>query len=101
MKIHQIPLGTRFEYEGEEYAKTGPQLAIGKHGQRLIPKYAVLKPLGETASAPAAAGRSESLPHAQVLAAFERYHARCSALVPDTQRVELEAARMEFLKAMN
>jgi uncharacterized protein (DUF1330 family) len=45
MKIHQLPMGARFEYEGAEYVKTGPQLASGAGGQKLIPKYAVLKPL--------------------------------------------------------
>lgn len=24
MKIHQLPMGARFEFEGEEYVKTGP-----------------------------------------------------------------------------
>lgn len=51
MKIHQLPLGARFAYEGAEYVKTGPQLASGPSGQRLIPKYAVLAPLDGKASA--------------------------------------------------
>lgn len=38
-------MGARFEYEGVEYVKTGPQLASGPGGQKLIPKYAVLRPL--------------------------------------------------------
>ena len=45
MKIHQLPQGARFEYEDEEYVKTGPLFGTGKAGQRLIPRYAVLKPL--------------------------------------------------------
>lgn len=27
MKIHQLPMGARFEFEGAEYVKTGPLLA--------------------------------------------------------------------------
>jgi hypothetical protein len=50
MKIHQLPPGARFEYEGEEYVKTGPLLGTGKGGQRLIPKYAVLKVQGTSES---------------------------------------------------
>ena len=49
MKIHLLPMGARFVYEGEEYVKTGPLFASGKGGQRLIPKYAVLTPLGDQA----------------------------------------------------
>jgi len=30
MKIHQLPQGARFDYEGEEYVKTGPLFATGK-----------------------------------------------------------------------
>lgn len=59
MKIHQLPMGARFEYEGQTYVKTGPLLGAGAGGQRLIPKYAVLKvPDG---SAPAARGTGSTM----------------------------------------
>ena len=45
MKIHQLPIGGRFEYEGVEYVKTAPLFATANGKQRLIPKYAVLKVL--------------------------------------------------------
>ncbi|MCX7162613.1 MAG: hypothetical protein NT083_06165 [Rhodocyclales bacterium] len=32
MKIHQLPQGARFEYEGSEYVKTGPLSGTGKEG---------------------------------------------------------------------
>jgi len=99
MKIHQLPMGARFVFEGEEYVKTGPMVATGKSGQRLIPKYAVLKPLGDAAAAPAAAP-SDTLTRASVLAAFDAFHARCEALVAEDSRGELEAARAEFFAAL-
>jgi len=98
MKIHQLPMGARFAYEGEEYVKTGPLLATGKGGQRLIPKYALLQPL-DAALRPAGQA-PESLPRAAVLAAFERFQAACAPLVPAERQGELAAARADFLKAL-
>jgi hypothetical protein len=97
MKIQQLPMGARFEFEGEEYVKAGPQIGAGKGGQRLIPRYAVLRPLD--GAAPAAA-RPSLLEREAVLAAFERYHAACAGLVPDSGRGELAAARADFLKVL-
>jgi hypothetical protein len=97
MKIHQLPMGARFEYEGQEYVKTGPQIGAGKTGQRLIPKYAVLTVAGEGAPKPAP---PPPLSREGVVAAFDLYHARCAALVPAEKRGELEAARADFLQAL-
>lgn len=99
MKIHQLPMGARFVFEGEEYVKTGPMVATSQSGQRLIPKYAMLEPLGDVAAAPAAAP-SDTLKRAAVLAAFQAYHARCEALVAEDNRGELQAARAEFLATL-
>lgn len=98
MKIHQLPMGARFEYEGAEYTKTGPLLGTGPGGQRLIPKYAVLKPLD---GAVAAAPKASTVARAAVQVALARYHARCAALVPDDGQALLEAAREEFLKSLD
>lgn len=93
-------MGARFEYEGEEYVKTGPIFAAGKSGgQRLIPKYAVLRPLDEP---PAAAGkRGREMGKAAMLAAFQGFYARCRELVPDEYQEKLEAARQEFMRALD
>jgi hypothetical protein len=99
MKIHQLPLGARFEYEGAEYVKTGPMFATGPAGQRMIPKYAVLKPLVGTDAAPEAA-QSETVLRAEVLKAFGTFYLRCAALVPEGERGDLEAARGTFLKTL-
>ena len=100
MKIHQLPIGARFEFEGEEYVKTGPMFATSQGGQRMIPKYAVLKPLGGVDAAPDT-GQSETVLRAEVLKAFGTLYLRCATLVPEVNRGELEAARGAFLKTLS
>ena len=96
MKIHQLPQGARFEYEDEEYVKTGPLFATGKGGQRLIPKYAVLKPLGEVAEIPGKVS-SDSISRAAVLDGVATFYTDCKALVPDDKQALLSAAHKRFL----
>ncbi|MFZ2855223.1 MAG: hypothetical protein WAZ34_14065 [Rhodocyclaceae bacterium] len=97
MKIHQLTNGARFEYEGEAYVKTGPMFATGKGGQRMIPKYAVLKPLGDGE----AAQKRDTLPKARVLDAFDAFYAACQTLLPENRQPALDAARDRFLKALD
>jgi hypothetical protein len=99
MKIHQIPNGTRFEYEGEEYVKTGPLFAAGKGGQRLIPKYAVLRVLGDVEPVHVAA-MAKSIAVDDVELAFEQFYADCKTWVPGSQESALAAARQRFLAAV-
>jgi len=98
MKIHQLPQGARFEYEGIEYVKTGPLTGTGKAGPRFIPRYAVLKPLDNagTSSTP----KSDALPRADVIQAFDTFYAECKALVPEDKQIALDAARNRFLKVL-
>jgi hypothetical protein len=98
MKIHQLPMGARFEYAGQSYVKTGPLIGSGESGQRLIPKYAVLKVLDGCAPEPAAP--VTPLTRDAVLAAFAAYHATCAALVVPEHRPALEQARMAFHEAI-
>jgi hypothetical protein len=99
MKIHQLQPGARFEYEGNEYVKTGPMSGTGKGGQRLIPRYAVLKPLdnAETTRGP----RSDTLQRSGVFRAFDTFYAECKALVPEDKQVALDDARERLLKALD
>jgi len=97
MKIHQLPHGARFEYEGEEYVKTGPMLGTGKGGQRFFPKYAVLKPLGGVEGAPGKT-KHDSVSKANVLKAFETFYAECKRQVPEDRQTALDVARERFLK---
>jgi hypothetical protein len=98
MKIHQLPMGARFEYAGQEYVKTGPFLGSGAGGQRLIPKYAVLKVLD--GSVPMSAVQVAPLSRDAVLAAFEDYYATCATLIPQDRQPALDVARAAFLKAI-
>jgi hypothetical protein len=98
MKIHELPMGARFEYEGEEYSKTGPLFATGKGGQRLIPKYAVLRVLD--GSQPVVAKAETPLVRADVRKAFDVFCDQCAELVPDANRPALQTAREAFLKVL-
>ncbi|WP_153110950.1 hypothetical protein [Propionivibrio limicola] len=97
MKIHQLALGARFEYEGEEYVKTGPLLGSGKRGQRLIPRYAVLKPLD---GVPPQEAPRDAVAKTDVVRAFEVFCEECRELVPEDRQAALEAGRERFLKAL-
>lgn len=99
MKITQLPMGARFEYEGKEYVKTGPMFGSGEGGQKLIPKYAVLKPLGGV-PLPETKPGSEMVKRALVLAAFDAFYAECATLMPVTRVSKLQAARERFLQAL-
>jgi hypothetical protein len=98
MKIHQLPMGAHFEYEGKEYVKTGPMFGSGEGGQRLFPKYAVLKPLGEHAVAETS--KSETLPRLAVLKAFDAFYAECASLIPVPRVMRLQEAKDRFLRAL-
>ena len=100
MKIHQLPLGGRFEYEGEEYVKTGPMTGAGSSGQRFFPKYAVLKPLGDVGGV-APDAKSSSVPRAGVLEAFEIFYAECRAWVGADGEAALVEARHRFLQTLS
>jgi hypothetical protein len=101
MKIHQLPHGARFEYEGAEYVKTGPLLATGDGGrQRLIPRYAVLKPLERAEGTPATT-KPAALSSARVRSAFDEFYGDCKRLVPADGHMALAAARDRFLEALD
>lgn len=100
MKLTQLPLGARFEYDGEIFTKTGPMTAASeKHGQRMIPRYAVLKP-ADGFTPPAQPEAARTLDEAAVLAAFERFFGTALRLSDDFSKAELEAARQKFLAAL-
>ncbi len=110
MKFQQLPLGARFEFEGRVYVKVGPMAASAEDGggQRLIPRWAVLKPLdGAAGATPKRPARQ--LDEAAVTAAFEAYHAACARLLDEActdvdrgmaLRTGLARARGRFLQAL-
>ena len=100
MKLTQLPLGARFEYDGKIFTKTGPMTAASeKHGQRMIPRYAVLKP-ADGFTPPAQPEAARTLDEATVLAAFERFFGTALRLSDDFSKAELEVARQKFLAAL-
>lgn len=99
MKIHQLPMNARFEYEGHEYVKTGPLLATGPGGQRLIPKYAVLKMIG--AEIAGCTKKANGFSKEAVRKSFEAFYTQCATLVPADRHAELQAARNEFLRELD
>lgn len=100
MKLHDFATGSRFEYDGQIFVKTGPLTAASENGcQRIIPRYAVLKPLDTGTPASAAAARGK-LDKKTVLAAFDHFYQRCSPLVDSAALPELESARQRFIAAL-
>lgn len=109
MKFSQLPIGARFEFEGKAYVKTGPIAASSQEGgQRMIPRYAVLRPLDGTAPVePPKASRS--LDETTVKAAFDAFYRDLGRLLDDTveddDRLDaahrrLSSARDRFLAAL-
>ena len=104
MKFQMLAIGARFEFEAKEYVKTGPLTASSDGVQRMIPRFAVLKPLD--AGVEPARKPPRNLDEAVVLAAFETFFAESMYLLqtlpsdPDQTRTsiaELAAARQRFL----
>lgn len=104
MKFQMLAVGARFEFEGKEYVKTGPLTASSDGVQRMIPRFAVLKPL-DTPVEPARK-TPRKLDEAAVLAAFERFFAESTRLLQtlpadaDQARTchdEFAAARQRYL----
>ncbi|TVT51193.1 MAG: hypothetical protein FHP94_02495 [Denitromonas halophila] len=100
MKLNQLPLGARFEYQGKILTKSGPMTgATEKGGSVFIPKFAVLKPVdGEAPPPPPKVSRTVDAD--VVLAAFEAYHGTAMRLVDESGRMGLAEARARFIAAM-
>jgi hypothetical protein len=112
MKFQLLPIGARFEYEGKAYVKTGPLTAATEGGgQRMIPRFALLRPLdGAVAETPRRSRNpDDSVAMARVMAALEAFHGECALLLQavagdaareQSARAELDAARQRFLEAL-
>lgn len=101
MKLQHLQIGDSFEYEGVIYVKTGPLTASSEPGgQRIIPRYAMLRPLNTPADEAKCAG-SSGVDTAKVRMAFTTLFETCNRLVDDEGRQELAKARTRFLKALD
>ena len=100
MKLQHLPIGARFEYEGKVFVKTGPLTAASEEGgQKIIPRYAVLKPLDVPQSeAPATPGRR--LDPARVRKAFDVFYEAALKAAEPAQVDGLAAARQRFLDSL-
>jgi len=77
MRFPQLPIGARFEFQGTIYSKTSALLASAEDGsgQRIIPKYADLKPADGGRSEATQPPRLAQVDLAALNAAIEAYHA--------------------------
>ena len=101
MKLHQLAMGARFEYEGKVFTKTGPITASADEGgQQMIPRYASLKPfaLPEPEMAPGVAVRK--LDPLRVRQAFDTFYEICVQQATPSGLEALEAARLIFLRGL-
>lgn len=72
MKLQDLPVGARFEYQGRIFVKTGPITATAEDGgQRMIPRYADLRPLDPLPEKPPASQRM--LDETRVRDAFDEF----------------------------
>jgi hypothetical protein len=109
MKFSHLPIGARFEFEGKVYVKTGPIAASSEGGgQRMIPRYAMLRPLDGSVPVPPPKP-ANSLDEARVLAAFDPFYQECGRVLDeaveddarlDAARRKLSSARARFLASL-
>lgn len=105
MKFGQLPVGTRFDYEGVQYVKTGPLVAAPEDGgaQRFLGRYADVRVLVSTP--PARANTGSDWP-----SAFDALYAECVAAIDALSasdptaatraKQHLEAARQRLLSGV-
>ncbi|HUW28651.1 MAG TPA: hypothetical protein VMV97_08575 [Sulfuriferula sp.] len=84
MKFPQLPVGAQFELDGKTYTKVSPLVAAAEDGsgQRVIPRYAVLRPIGEPVQAKAAEHAGQLDPD-KVRVAFARFEADAMRLLDE------------------
>lgn len=84
MKFPHLPIGAQFEFDGKAYTKVSPLVAAAENGsgQRVIPRYAMLKSVGEPVQTTAAA-HARQLDEGRVLAAFELFRTECARLLDE------------------
>lgn len=111
-KFSLLAIGDAFEYQGEQYTKSGPLTAsrLDNGSQRMIPRSAVVAPLSATISTVSEV-KAKQLPAEEVLEAFEQYHKGCKEWLAMTEKVDealaarigeaMETARERFLAELD
>ncbi len=116
VKFHEIPIGQRFSFEGEIYAKTGPVMAVCERdgARRLMRRSSeVTLAAAETATPGHEQSAADApLTRGQVLLAFERFSELCyrclhemaengdTAKLEDVRRA-LQRGQSEFVAALS
>ena len=113
MKFHLLPVGEKFEYQGEIYIKADKLIAnselTGKN--RLIPRSANVQPVNEQPSSTPRVIDEHQVQTAKVLEEFDKYHQYCKQCLSDISSSvdsntvnnkisELEAARKRFIDSL-
>lgn len=90
MKFQHLPIGARFEFEGKRFTKTNPLVASEEGGgQRMIPRYAVLRGLDEN-MAKTADVKVSDLDVNAVLAAFTEFESAAVQLLHEVAGIGTE-----------
>lgn len=94
MKFPQVPVGGRFDYQGETLVKVGPMTACNERGgdARLIPRSAVVTPVGATPEVPPVAPILTQALVREALAAFEARLRSAIGALDQAERGPIEAA---------
>lgn len=88
MKFQHLPIGARFEFEGRWYTKVGPLVAAEEGGgQRMIPRYAVLRGLND-AAAVTGDNTVAQLDIAEVSAAFAEFEQMAGQLLREAAGID-------------
>ena len=98
MKFPHLPIGAQFEFDGKTYTKVSPLVAAAEDGsgQRVIPRYAMLRPIGEPVHATTAA-HARQLDPDRVRAAFASFEVDAMRLLDEA--CGDDAGRRDALKA--
>lgn len=100
MKFHLIPVGEKFEYQGEVYVKADKLIANSeKTGQnRLIARSANVQPVSANIDTTPKVVEEHQVQTAKVLEQFDLYHQRVLQCISDDEQLsELKAARQQFI----
>ncbi len=102
MKFKDLPPGARFRYQGLNWTRTGPLVAVSEEGtERVLPRWAVVEPLAGDAPE---AGPAGAAPVEVLAVAVDRLQERLTGLARSlsaeagpVQPARLEAAIAEAL----
>jgi len=98
MKLQDIPIGGRFEYDGKIFTKTGPLTASSEQGgQSMIPRYANLRPLDLPSQEDRLPGMQRRLEAAAVKKAIDEFYRSTAELLDESALPTLAEARQRCL----